>query len=117
MLHIDILDVGRGPHDARRFVAVDQAETVPQFVDRLLQEPPIEQVFISRQAVHLRIEAMDGDDRRRSRQLCFTEYIGQNRYEEIDAAYTEYVVDLRRSVIQEQPQQGGGIVLPPGGVE
>src|SRR6266545_3591496 len=116
-LEIDLLDIGRGPHDALRLPAVDEAEGVPQLVDGFLFRPFDEPLFVGRGPVELGCQPVERDDRRAPRELGLAEHIGEDRNEEIDAGHSQNSGKPRARTSLELGQEEGRVVLPAGRVE
>lgn len=103
-------------HNAGRVGAVPKAQEVPQFVDRFLEGPFLEELTIARQAVKFRLEAGKGD------YGAFLPRIGQAKdkielwYKEIDPSYPKYQPVFAWPIGCQQRQKGLGPVLPSPGI-
>jgi len=81
---IEALDGVAGRHHAFPVVAVAQAESVAELVDRFFEQALPEQVGTGRQAVELFAQAVRGDQRAGALELGFAEDEGQHRHVQVE---------------------------------
>jgi len=107
----------RGRHGALIILAVGEAESVTQFVHRLLQCPVAQQGGVGRQAVKLLPQPMGGDDGADAVQLRFAKDESQNRNIEVKGSHGENSPGAISGERTHTGEKIRGMELPPAGVK
>jgi hypothetical protein len=90
---------------------MNQARRVPEFVQYFLLETPKQKVRIVGQSVEGLSKSVEGNDRRRSLQQGLAEDESEYRNAEIHLGQSEPYFAGRSFLLQEDLEQGGGVVL------
>jgi hypothetical protein len=108
---ISVLDLGGRVHDAVAIPAMNQPETMTQFMQGRLPHTFQQKRLVRRLLVELGSETMRGNDRAGTLHLRHSEYVFQNRHEEINLGDSHELDAIRGKLMEKAAQDQRCIIL------